>query len=408
VTRLTTAAPEFDEPAWRRAQRATALGVVQDGGMPDPADDVWKYAPLGELTLEDLELATPGTRSPAEMIGGPRPATTVFVSGGQVVDLESGDAIEGLTVSTEPPAAELGRLVGPDDAFAAMNLAYSPGAVFVDVAARARIEAPVVLLVDCPDGASFPRVLVRVGEGGFVRVLEHVTGPAASFVAGVAEYVVGDGATLEVATVQSLGDRCWSVARTRAAIGAGATFRQVSVGLGARYDRVRADALLEGEGATSELQTAHVGIGDQVHDLRTMQVHIGRRTISRLHSKAAVTDRAGSIYSGLITMRHGAKKADARQVNNSLVLSEHARADAVPNLDIEENDVQCAHASTVGPLDPEQRWYLESRGVDPFDAVQLIITGFFYEIEGLLGDDALASRLHAAISGLSSHRVGAP
>ena len=220
----------------------------------------------------------------------------------------------------------------------------------------------------------------------------------------MAEYVLGDGATLEVASVQSLGSRCWSVARTRAAIGAGATFRQVVVGLGARYDRVRADALLEGEGATSELQTAHVGTGDQVHDLRTMQVHLGRRTISRLHSKAAVTDRSGSIYSGLITMRHGAKKADARQVNNSLVLSEEARADAVPNLDIEENDVQCAHASTVGPLDPEQRWYLESRGIDPFDAVQLIITGFFHEIEGLLHDDALANRLHDAIIVLAARR----
>jgi Fe-S cluster assembly protein SufD len=84
------------------------------------------------------------------------------------------------------------------------------------------------------------------------------------------------------------------------------------------------------------------------------------------------------------------------------VLSERAHADSVPNLDIEENDVQCAHASTVGPLDPEQRWYLESRGVDPFDAVQLIITGFFYEIEGLLNDEALAARLHGAISGLAS------
>jgi Fe-S cluster assembly protein SufD len=402
VTRLTTATPDFDEPTWRREQRATALGVFKDRGLPDPADDVWKYAPLGELTLDDLELATPGSKSRASSIGGASPAAVAFLSGGQIIGIETSDAIDGLTISTEPPAAEMGRLVGPDDAFAAMNLAYSPGAIFVDVAANARIETPVVLLVDCPEGASFPRVLVRVGARGSVRVLEHVTGPHASFVAGVAEYVVGDGATLEVASVQSLGTSCWSAARTRAAIGAGATFRQVAIGLGGRYDRVRADALLEGEGATSELQTAHVGTGDQVHDLRTMQVHIGRRTISRLHSKAAVTDRAGSIYSGLITMRHGAKKADARQVNNSLVLSEEARADAVPNLDIEENDVQCAHASTVGPLDPEQRWYLESRGVDPLDAVQLIITGFFFEIEGLLGDDALAARLRDAISGLAS------
>jgi Fe-S cluster assembly protein SufD len=143
-------------------------------------------------------------------------------------------------------------------------------------------------------------------------------------------------------------------------------------------------------------------VGDQVHDLRTMQDHIGRRTTSRLHSKAAVSGSAQSIYSGLIRMQHGAKKADARQVNNSLVLSDEARADAVPNLDILENDVKCAHASTVGPVDPEQRWYLESRGIAPADAVQLMIEGFFSDVESLLDDAVLAAQLRDAISGLDA------
>ena len=165
----------------------------------------------------------------------------------------------------------------------------------------------------------------------------------------------------------------------------GSAFSQVVVGLGGRYDRLRADAVLEGEGATSVLHTAHVGSGDQVHDLRTMQVHVGRRTTSQLRSKAAVAGHAGSIYSGLIAMRHGARRAVASQVNTSLVLSDDAFVDTVPNLDIEENDVQCSHASSVGPVDAEQRWYLESRGVAPADAVQLILEGFFDEVERLDG-----------------------
>jgi Fe-S cluster assembly protein SufD len=245
-------------------------------------------------------------------------------------------------------------------------------------------------------------MLVHVGEGASLTVLEHITGADATLVSSVAEFYVGDGASLQLASMQTLGEDAWSVNRTRATIGRDASFHQTVAGLGAHYDRVRADALLIGDGASSALNTAHVGTGREVHDLRTMQDHVGKRTTSRLHSKAAVSGSAQSIYSGLIRMKHGAKRADARQVNNSLVLSDSASADAVPNLDIEENDVRCAHASTVGPVDPEQRWYLESRGVPPQDAVQLIIEGFFADVEELIADSILGSRLRDAIGELEA------
>ncbi|HAM01498.1 MAG TPA: hypothetical protein DCQ30_04630, partial [Acidimicrobiaceae bacterium] len=105
----------------------------------------------------------------------------------------------------------------------------------------------------------------------------------------------------------------------------------------------------------------------------------GLHTPARLFT-GAVADRARSVYSGLIRIRHGARRADARQTNHNLVLSEGAHADSVPNLDIDENDVRCSHASTVGPIDEEQRYYLESRGIDPATAERLIVHGFFSDI----------------------------
>lgn len=403
MTRLNAASIEFDEPTWRRDQRVAALDTFRIRGLPDPADDVWHYAPLQSLSLEELDLAeTTGGTAHETAIGGRAPAAVVSIHAGALAGIEVAIVGEGLTVSGGEAPRDLGALIGADDAFAALNLALTPGPIVIDVAASASIDGPVVLLVDCPSGASFPRVLVRVAAHGAVRLLEHVSGPDATFVAGVAEYHVGDGASLTVCTVQTLGRSAWSVHRTRASIGRDASFTQTVAGLGAHYDRVRADALLVGDGAVSTLHTAHVGTGDQVHDLRTMQDHVGRRTVSRLHSKAAVSGSAQSIYSGLIRMQHGAKKADARQVNNSLVLSDGARADAVPNLDILENDVKCAHASTVGPVDPEQRWYLESRGISPADAVQLMIEGFFADVEGLLDDTVLAAQLRDAISKLDA------
>ena len=117
-----------------------------------------------------------------------------------------------------------------------------------------------------------------------------------------------------------------------------------------------------------------------MHDVRTLQDHLAAHTTSDLLCKGAVAGRSRSVYSGLIRVRHGAVRAEAFQTNHNLVLDRRAHADSVPNLDIEENDVRCSHASTVGPVDEDQRYYLESRGVPPGRAEQLIVLGFFDDI----------------------------
>jgi Fe-S cluster assembly protein SufD len=115
-------------------------------------------------------------------------------------------------------------------------------------------------------------------------------------------------------------------------------------------------------------------------DFRTLQDHRAPKTTSDLLFMGAVADRSHSVYSGLIRVRRGAVRSDAMQTNHNLVLDEGAHADSVPNLDIEENDVRCSHASTVGPVSEDQRYYLESRGVEPEVAERLIVAGFFADI----------------------------
>ena len=379
------------------------MSSFRDEGLPDPSEEVWRYAPLDGLSVDDVDVAESDLDGPLETaIGGRSPAAVVTIRAGRVASVEFATPSDALDVAADPAPKGLGDLVGADDAFASLNLALTPAPLVIRLREGTALDGPVVLLVECPEGASFPRLLVHVARGASMRILEHVTGDGAALVSSVAEFHVDENASLEVCTVQSLGASTISVVRTMARLGRASSFTQTFAGLGARYDRVRADAQLVGDGATSTLHTAHVGTDEQVHDVRTMQDHIGQRTVSRLQSKAAVAGAARSIYSGLIRMQHGARRADARQVNNSLVLSEHAQADAVPNLDIEENDVRCAHASTVGPVDAEQRWYLESRGISPADAVQLIIEGFFADVEELLDDAVLAAQLRDAISRLDA------
>jgi Fe-S cluster assembly protein SufD len=284
----------------------------------------------------------------------------------------------------------LGQVLSGGDAFVRMNDAFHPGAVAVDVAAGIVLDAPVVIVhwctasgADAGADASFPRSVVRVGRGASAQVVEVVAGPPAapkSLVVPVTELSAADGSQLSYAALQVLGGDVWHLARLAAVAGRNATLRTFTVGLGGDYDRSRTDALAAGQGSTTELRSAYLGIGSQVHDIRTLQDHAAPHTTSDLLCKGAVAGTSRSVYSGLIRVRRGAVRTNAFQTNHNLVLGEGAHADSVPNLDIEENDVRCSHASTVGPIDEDQRYYLESRGIPPTRAEQLIVLGFFDDI----------------------------
>jgi Fe-S cluster assembly protein SufD len=135
-----------------------------------------------------------------------------------------------------------------------------------------------------------------------------------------------------------------------------------------------------------------------MHDFRTMQDHAAPSTTSDLLFKGAVEDVAQSVYSGLIRVRKEAVGTNAFQTNRNLVLSEGARAESVPNLEIETNDVRCSHASAVGPIDDDQRFYLESRGIPPEETERLIVLGFFADILGGLPARTLGERMRAEVA----------
>ena len=171
-----------------------------------------------------------------------------------------------------------------------------------------------------------------------------------------------------------------------------------TVALGGDYARVRTDARLAGQGGTTKQVALYYADGTQMHDFRTLQDHVAPKTYSDLLFKGAVQDTAKSVYTGLIRIREEAKGSVAYQTNRNLTLSEGAWAESVPNLDIKTNDVKCSHASTVGPIDEEQRFYLESRGIQPDIAERLVVLGFFDEVLSQLPTGGLAAELRERIS----------
>ncbi|MSX75013.1 MAG: hypothetical protein F2744_05065, partial [Actinobacteria bacterium] len=159
--------------------------------------------------------------------------------------------------------------------------------------------------------------------------------------------------------------------------------------------------------ASGNLSSAYFGDDHQMLDLRTFQEHQAADTTSKLLFKGAVADNSHSVYTGLIRIKPDARGSNAYQTNRNLKLSDTAWAESVPNLEIENNDVHCSHASTVGPVDEEQRFYVESRGVPSLVAERLIVAGFFDEVLDHFAVPALASAARDRVNKILDSHVGA-
>ena len=197
--------------------------------------------------------------------------------------------------------------------------------------------------------------------------------------------------------MQERGPRTWQIASQVSRVERDATLVAAQAALGGDYARTRADCRLVGRGATGDLLAIYFGEGDQTLDFRTFQDHVAPDTTSNLLFKGAVGGHSRSVYTGLIRVRPEARGTNAFQTNRNIKLSEHAWAESVPNLEIENNDVRCSHASTVGPIDEDQRFYLESRGVPPEVAEQLVVAGFFDEVLSQLPVPSVVAPLRARI-----------
>ncbi|HEX3334092.1 MAG TPA: Fe-S cluster assembly protein SufD [Acidimicrobiales bacterium] len=388
-------------PDWLRQRRAAGYEAFASTPLPSESEEVWRYSPIDELRLDEFAPRPPDARADGAPAGGVELLAAVRGAlgsmAGSVLVHDGRPVLSTLTTGNGNGAGAfafgraddvagsremLGSVQRGGDALVRLNDAFAPEPLFIDVPAGVDVRGPVLVVHWCEPGATaiFPRTCVRAADGAGISVVEvfaGADGPDRSLLVPVTELSAGEGASVSYVSLQVLPDTAWSIARLAVRGGRGASLRTFTVGLGGSYDRIRADVSVDGKDAHSEILSAYLGEGSQVHDIRTLQDHVAPRTTSELLCQGAVAGRSRSVYSGLIRVHRGAVRSDARQTNHNLVLDEGAHADSVPNLDILENDVKCSHASTVGPIDEDQRYYIESRGVEPDVAEGLIVRGFF-------------------------------
>jgi Fe-S cluster assembly scaffold protein SufB len=279
-----------------------------------------------------------------------------------------------------------GSILPTDDRFAQLTRALWSQGVVLDVPAGVRLARPIVIRWHAgePDRALLSRTVIALGTGATATVLEELVASGApaldggqSYLAGTLEVRLDRDARLELASLQELPAATVAFQHRNAVVGEGATLHWALAQLGSRLVRSRVDNRLDGDRASVEQVEIVFGGSDQVFDLTSYTHHVGRDTTGNLLSKGALLDRARSFMKGMIVIDRSAVGTDSFLGEFGMNLSKATRSVAIPSLEIDQPDCRrAAHASSVGPIDESQLFYLESRGIPPDEARKFIVLGF--------------------------------
>ena len=388
-------------PAWLAARRRIAWDAYEAIPMPSSQrDEDWRRTDISALhperftPIESVDVAViDAMRAQRD---GAAPDAAFVIDSPVPSPIEGADTLlaQGIIVTTLEEAA----LVHPElvqRAFAAVRVDESKfialwnslwrGGVFVYVPRG--VEALVPVWIAHPAGgaehATFPSTVVVLDEGASLTVVDAYaspSGPAPLLSVAMVILAAARDARLDYDTVQQWGEGVWHVALQRTVLDANAKLRFMGVTLGARLQKVWWEVMLDGVGSEADILGICFGDGTQHFDHQSLQAHIGPETRSNLLLKVAVRDHARSVYGGMIDVAPTAVHADGYVANRNLLLSQGAKADSIPRLEIRANDVKCGHGATAGHIDSDQRFYLMARGVPPEEASSLIVRGFMDDV----------------------------
>jgi len=287
--------------------------------------------------------------------------------------------------------------------YISLHSALWSGGCLVYVPQGVEVELPLEYAggLTMPQLGLFPHLLIVAEPNSRVTVIQDGTSPTLAglnVVAGAVEVVAREGAQVRFVDVQRWGYSVQDFYTMRAMLGRDASFESILLGLGGSLTKSRLDVVLEGEGARAELLGLFFGDKDQHFDYDTRQDHVAPRSGSDLLFKAALSDQASFVWNGVVDVRKTASQSSANQTSRNLLLSDKASASPTPILEISAYDVlRCSHGATVGPVDREQIFYLQSRGIPEEVAERMLVDGFFAEVLERVPSERLQRRVRKVL-----------
>jgi len=399
--------------AWQR-RRSDALERLLQYGLPDRRDENWRYLDWSEMGRRSVVPASstpvPAT-APAGMLTDAPPGRTVLVLDGRCVIPQAvslpGVSVQGLADALQRDSGVLSdalRVPGDDadDRYALLAEAFTDDGVVIRVDDDAD-AGEYLYLVHANSGraASTTRVLIDAGRHSRLQLVEHFLGTEgeASLANLACEIRLADGAHMEHLRLHQQQPSAAQVETLQLTQARDSQYRQQLFMLGARLLRSNLHARLEGQAAACELSGLFMVDGSRQADLYTLIEHVAGHTRSRELVRGVATDRGRGAFNGRILVGPGAAKTDSSQSSRNLLLSPLAEIDVRPQLEILTDDVKCSHGATTGSLDPNQLFYLLSRGIDPETARGLLTFAFCEDVVSQVAEPSLRRHIEELVVG---------
>lgn len=385
------------EPDWIYRIRREAWDRYLEQPLPERVQNIWRYtAPESFLAKNIDALMNLYPVVPDGSNGKPYPVTPEYAAIGYNLDnrmtvtkmtteisakgVVFKDIYSALRENEGFAGRFLGKLVGASfGKFEALNLALWNTGFFLYIPDNTVIEKPI--LMNRHPGGQFTmgRLLVVVGRNSEATIIDDYAGecrledPTAN---SVVEIFVGDSSRVRYVNLQRLSSRCSSYVTQRAQVEQSGSLYSIFGAMGSALSKVNAGTILNGKGADSRMYGVLFGDSGQHFDYHTMHHHKASDSYSNIDFKVILKDKANSAYTGLIRIEKETANCEAYQENRNLLLNKGTRAESIPELEILADQVRCTHGATMGPIDPEMLFYLESRGVARAEAVKMIVGGF--------------------------------
>jgi Fe-S cluster assembly protein SufD len=412
------------EPSWLRRMREQSFEEFERTGFPVVQQEEWKYTNVTPISRAKFSpvMVRNGAGADVDWLTSmaneeTRNRTAVFLNGIFQPELSSLSALPAEVVAIELTEALLsndhgneiqGLLeagTGPDNGFITLNSALFSSGLFLKIPRGVRIEKPVQLLFagqansDSASPAAFPRVLIVAEENSSATILESYASPGDdTYLTNIiVDLRLGAGAQVKHYKVQRESQNAFHVGTTRAELGADASYDATTINFGASLSRHNIEVLMDHEGAECSVDGLYMMDGSQHTDTHSVIDHRQPRCRSHQLYKGILDGKSRAVFNGKVFVRHGAQQTDARQTNKNLLLSKEARVDTKPQLEIFADDVKCTHGAAIGQLEEDEVFYLESRGIRPEMARNLLTYGFAEEVIEKIKIEPLRRELEAAV-----------
>ena len=400
---------------WLELVRNSAMDRFELLGFPSVREEDWKYTNLAPLVKQSFVPAVRSTNVSLDAARFVYPETArahlVVVNGffsdelSVTTGLENVVAIDLLNAVGDARYSKIARSYLARNAgyhnngITALNTAFLQSGLFLWIPKNVWIETPIQVTfltdADDADAASFPRLLVVGEENSSATLIENFvsTRHQQYFTNAVAEIVLKEGARLEHYRMQRESDKAFHTSGTSASLGRSSSYDTTSINLGGRLSRHDISVVLDHEGAECRVDGLYLVGSDQHTDTHSVIDHQQPHCTSHQLYKGILDGNARAVFNGKIFVREGAQKTDAMQTNKNLLLSQQARIDTKPQLEIYADDVKCAHGAAVGQIDEEELFYLQARGINPELGRSLLTYGFAEEVIGKIKVDSIRSQL---------------